>query len=354
MAHFVCENTDVYEYLKTCGKPVAIYGMGNGADKLFDIFDKKGIGVSAVFASDDFVRGHSFRGFKVKTYAQLCKELGDFVIVPAFASRLPDIIERMDRFDAEKEVRFPELPVIGCEPMDMEYITANMESIEKVYDMLHDDFSKKVFADLINFRISGKLCYLRNIMTDRREIFTAMGVTGEEVFADLGAYDGDTLLVFCEIAGGFKHAVAVEPDRRNFRKLSKYAEGRENITLVNKAVSSHTQVLRFNDKAGRNSAFDEEGRAEVFADAPDNIFLETGHTDISFVKMDVEGAEADALMGMKSTIRNNKPKLCICAYHRREDLWELPLLIKELNDGYKIYLRKHLYYPGWETAFYCV
>ena len=353
MADFIRETVDVYDYLKGCGKPVVIYGMGNGADKVFDIFQRKGIEVSGVFASDDFVRGHSFRGFRVKTYSQMKEELGDVVVVPAFATRLPEIMERMDFIDGDTEIRFPELPVIGGEPMDMEYIRANMEKIERVYDMLEDDLSRKVFSGLINFRISGKLSYLRDIMTEREEIFSVMGVTDGEVFADMGAYDGDTLRELEDIAGGFKHAIAIEPDRRNFRKLSAFAEDRENITLVNKAVSSGPALLRFNDKAGRNSAFDESGRAEVMADSPDNIFADT-RDDVTYVKMDVEGAEADALMGMANTMRARRPKLCICAYHKRGDLWDLPLLINSLEPHYAIYIRKHLYYPGWETAVYCV
>lgn len=353
MLDFILEQTDVYEYLRDCGKPIAIYGMGNGADKLFNIFSKKKIDIAAVFASDDFVRGHSFREYKVKKYSELCEEFGDFVIVPAFATRLPEIMKRMDNMDCEREVRFPELPVIGDEPIDKEFISENIEDIRDVYEILADELSKKVFASLINFRISGKLSYLREIMTDRDEIFRTLGVTSKEVFADLGAYDGDTLEEFFNIAGGFKHAVAIEPDRRNFRKLMKYAEGRADITLVNKAVSSSKQLLRFNDKAGRNSALDESGRCEVEADSPDNIFADIGVHDVSFVKMDVEGAEIAALEGLRNTIFENKPKLCICAYHKREDLWRIPKFIKSLNWEYKIYLRKHLYYPGWETAYYC-
>lgn len=352
MLDFIREKEDVYEYLKGCGKPIAVYGMGNGADKLFNIFADKGIGVDAVFASDGFVRGQIFRGYRVKSYGELCGELNDFVVVPAFATRIAEVMRNIDAIDAERELRFPELPVIGGEPMDMRFIRENEEDIAHAYELFADDFSREVFAALINFRISGRLEYLRGIMTDREEIFAKMGVNGDEVYADLGAYDGDTLAEFEELAGGFSYAVAVEPDRRNFRKLTRYAEGRGDITLINKAVHSSPALLPFNDKAGRNSAIEEGGRAFVEADSPDNIFAETGRK-VSYVKMDVEGAEEQALMGMKRTIAENRPKLCVCAYHRAKDLWRLPLLIRELRADYEIMLRKHLYYPGWETAVYC-
>ena len=352
MLDFIRENEDVYSFLKRSGRPIAIYGMGNGADKLFSIFDDKGISVKAVFASDDFVRGQVFHGYRVKTYGEVCAELGDFIVVPAFATRIPKVMKNIDRIDDERVLRFPELPVIGCEPMDLGFIEKNAEDIERAYDLLEDDFSKEVYSALINFRISGKLHYLRDIMTDRREIMDVLGVKPGEVYADLGAYDGDTLEEFSELTGGFSHAVAVEPDRRNFRKLQSYAQDRDDITLVNKAVFSEHAFLEFNDKAGRNSAIEQGGRATVEADSPDKIFADAG-VHVSYVKMDVEGAERAALLGMRRTIDEYAPKLCVCAYHRACDLWTLPIFIKELRGDYKVYLRKHLYYPGWETAVYC-
>lgn len=221
------EKCDAYEYLKHSGKPIAVYGMGNGADKIFHIFQEKGIDVAAVFASDDFVRGQSFRGFKVKTYLQVCNELKDFIIVPAFATRLPEVMQRMDKFDREHEVRFLELPVIGEEAIDLNYIEQNGKAIDEVFHMLYDAKSKEVFSSLLEFRISGKLEYLRKIMSDRSEIFSLMGIGRNEIYADLGAYDGDTIQEFVDITGGYAHVIAVEPDRKNFRKLEQYASDKK-------------------------------------------------------------------------------------------------------------------------------
>ena len=347
------EKCDAYEYLKHSGKPIAVYGMGNGADKIFHIFQEKGIDVAAVFASDDFVRGQSFRGFQVKSYLQVCDELKDFIIVPAFATRLPEVMQRMDKFDKEHEVRFLELPVIGEEAIDLNYIEQNSKAIDKVFHMLYDAKSKEVFSSLLEFRISGKLEYLRTIMTDRSEIFSLMGIGRNEIYADLGAYDGDTIQELVDITGGYAHVIAVEPDRKNFRKLEQYASDKKDITLVNKAVYSHKTLLHFNDKAGRNSSLDVQGRCEIIADSPDNIFMQSGFKNVTYAKFDVEGAEKEALLGMTRTMRSFQPKLCVSAYHRRQDLWELPLLIRQINPNYKIAIRKHLYYPGWETAIYC-
>ena len=68
----------------------------------------------------------------------------------------------------------------------------------------------------------------------------------------------------------------------------------------------------------------------------------------TLIKMDVEGAELQALRGAKQTLQKYKPKLLVACYHREEDLFRLPLLIKDLNPEYQLYFRKHPYIPAWE------
>ena len=85
-------------------------------------------------------------------------------------------------------------------------------------------------------------------------------------------------------------------------------------------------------------------------DSVDNAITEP----VSFIKMDIEGAEKKALDGAKETIKKYKPKLYVCAYHRNEDFFALPEKILSLNPDYNIFLRHHPYIPAWETNFYCV
>ena len=96
------------------------------------------------------------------------------------------------------------------------------------------------------------------------------------------------------------------------------------------------------------SCFDERGEL-IKAIPPDSVCKSA-----TYIKMDVEGAEYETLLGCKRLIRECKPKLAVSAYHRAGDIFTLPLLIARLNPDYKIYLRHHKYLPSWESNLYCV
>ena len=74
----------------------------------------------------------------------------------------------------------------------------------------------------------------------------------------------------------------------------------------------------------------------------------------TYIKIDAEGAEIDILNGGKSLIREHKPKIKIATYHKNRDIFEIPILLKNLNENYKIYMCHHPYIPAWDTDFYCV
>ena len=76
---FFENNDDLREKLKKSKKPVFLYGTGNGADKVIDDFNNRGIKISGVFVSDGFCRDRTFRGFKVKTFADIQSENAEFI-----------------------------------------------------------------------------------------------------------------------------------------------------------------------------------------------------------------------------------------------------------------------------------
>lgn len=344
--------TSVWTYLKTDNKPVVLYGMGDGADKVLNAFEHFGITASAVMASDDFVRGQSFHGFKVKKLSEVEAEYGDFNIALCFASQLTDVMNTIKSVAEKHTTLVPSVPVFGDNLFDDNFIMENKEDIEKAYNLLADELSKKVYENVLKFYYTGELSLLDEITTDKDEAFNNIIRLGEsEVYVDLGAYNGDTIDEFLHYCGGnYRKIIAFEPNSKNFAKLQAHCENLKNIDLWQLGAYNRNTILTFNNKAGRNSAIAETG-TETMVACVDSILCGMA---AGYVKADVEGADFETLLGMKNTLQNFKPKLNFAAYHRFEDIFRLPILINQLNPEYKIYLRHHPYIPAWDTNLYCI
>ncbi len=352
MLSFITEKKSCWQLLAEETRPIYIYGMGNGADKILDVFDEYGIRIKGIFASDEFVRGHFFKGFQVKKYSEVCSQEDDFVIVLAFAAGYDSLIEKIDEMSCRHTLYAPDVPIAGGGLFTYEYCIEHCEEIESVWNMLDDDFSKEVYSGVINFRISGKTEYLKKITTPKSEVYdNIIKPSGEEVYVDLGAYNGDTVSEFAGYTGNrYKKIYAFEPDSKNFRKLLKSTKEMKNVEAINCAAWCCDTELFFDDKAGRQSSVSTNGKPKQ-AKSVDSV-LAGGEADI--IKMDVEGAEEEAINGSVCTIKKYRPKLMISLYHRNRDIFYIPLMIKKLCPDYRLYIRHQPYIPAWETNLYAI
>lgn len=169
----------LWEYLQTVQKPIVLYGMGNGADAILDRCAQLNIPVAGVFASDEFVRGQEFRGYKVKTYKEMQAEWGSFVILIAFASERPEILRRFFHLAEEQETYAPHLPLFGdTTVVTPSWIRENRGVLERVYGKLADDASRQVMEDILRYKLTGKLDFLFRT-TDRRQDLETLFAFGE-------------------------------------------------------------------------------------------------------------------------------------------------------------------------------
>jgi FkbM family methyltransferase len=349
------ENIDLWHKLSKTKKPIVLYGMGNGAEKVIKYLNIFGKTPDGVFASDDFVRGQEFLGYKVKKYSDFVNEYGNFVVLVAFGTQVPDVISNILRIAEEQETYAPNVPLFGEGLFDYAFFDNHFTELETVYNNLADEKSQNVFLDICNYNLSGKIGYLMNACSEKYEIFDLLDLNNYETYLDLGAYNGDTVIEFAEITKDkYKQILAVEPDGKNFKKLLANTENYHDITHINFGIWQENTELFFSSKAGRNSALSLKGNRSVQCLTIDEIQDKYAQADISYIKMDVEGVEKQAIVGGKNTIINNKPKMAVSAYHRNEDLYLLPLLLWQYNSNYKIYFRHQLYIPGWENNFYCI
>ncbi|MEZ3420647.1 MAG: FkbM family methyltransferase [Eubacterium sp.] len=342
---------DVWLQLAESPKPVVVYGMGNGAEKIISVLKEYGITVSDIFASDEFVRGHSFLGYKVLKYSDICEKYEDFNIVLAFATHLPDMLEKIRKINSDHTVYAPDVPVAGNGIFTREFFEKNREKFEFVYGKLADAKSRCVFENIINFKISGKVEYLYvSTEADKTVIYRdILKLTDRETIVDMGAYDGDTIREFTAYTNGkYEHIYALEPDEKNFKKLVRNTQNMQGISLYNLGAWNKQDILTFSKKAGRNSKLSASGTPIRVTDIDSLI-----DDRITLLKMDIEGAELHAIEGCRNIIEKYTPKLYICAYHRNEDMFSLPIKILEYNPNYKIYFRHSPYIPAWESNFYC-
>lgn len=352
MLDFITEKVNSWDFLKNTDLPVFIYGMGDGAEKILRVFDEYGISAAGFFASDEFVRGHYFKGHLVHTLSQIENIIDDFVIVLAFGAGYESLYRRICGMAERHILLAPDVPVVGEGLFTYEYCLENAEKLQRVYDLLADDMSRQTFADIINFRISGKIDYLHHCTVPKSDIWENIIRLGEnERYIDMGAYNGDTAIEFAELTKGkYEHIWAVEPDTRNFRKLTKNTEGMENITLINGAAWNDNTELTFSDRSGRNSKLTDNSGVKL-----KNVMGVTGDSlcgNATLIKMDVEGAECEATEGCESSLKAGSSLIC-ALYHRNEDIFELPLKVNEINPQLKLYIRHLLYIPAWETNLYC-
>ncbi len=343
-----------WEYLSETKLPVFIYGMGDGCLKLMREFEKYNIAVAGIFASDEFVRGHSFEGHLVHKLSEVESTLGcgNFVIALAFAAGYQSLIEKIDDIESRNILFAPDTDAIGVGAFTKEMLCNNFDSIKKVYDRLVDDASKDTYYNVLAYKITGKINYLRSCTTTPHEAYQNILKLGcNETYVDLGAYNGDTIREFLEHTNGsYKHIYALEPNVRNFKKLSLFTENMHDTTIQNAAAWDKEDTLVFNTGGGRQSQVSKKG-VETKATSVD--ILLSGN-EATYIKYDVEGAEKEALNGTEYTIKNFSPKLCVALYHRAQDVFKLPLQLLSINDNYKLYIRHFPYYPAWETNLFAV
>ncbi len=344
---------DIYSQLKGSVLPVVIYGTGNGADKIINEFDRRGIKICGVAASDDFVRGQIFRSFTVRKISDFEKEYGDFIIITAFGTSLEDVMQRIFTLSQKHTVLAADVPVYGQNIWDMHFYEENREDIERAYDIFADRRSKDVYEKLINYKLSGSLSYLRPAYSDKDEVFKEiLCLSDNESYLDLGAYRGDTIDELLHYTGGkYNHITALEPDRKTFAKLKAHVGEMKNIRLYRMGIWSDDTDLPFDASLGRGSGIRQGGSEMLAVTRIDTLYHSR---KLTYLKMDVEGCERQAIIGGVNTLRRDKPKLNIAVYHRSEDIFSIPLLISSIVPGYRLYLRQHPYIPAWDLNLYGV
>jgi FkbM family methyltransferase len=340
--------SDVWEELRRSNLPTFVYGMGNGADKILDVMKRKGIAAAGFFASDEFVRGHSFRGHLVHKLSEIEANLPEFNIVCAFGSSRTEVLARIFDISKRHKLYAPDVPVCGENLFDRSFYEAHESEISEAEKLFSDEKSKRLYQNIINFKLTGDIAYLENDSDSLSDVYkeAAAGLNAP-VYADLGAYDGDTVRLFAELFD-YEKIYAFEPHIKNFKKLTDKTADLKNIEYINAAAWNESGEIAFSNTDNRNNnAFSGAGGFVKTVPADEII----GRADI--IKLDVEGAEAQAIAGLRENIKRGAAIIC-AVYHRSEDIFKLPLMLQIMQPNYTFSLRKVPYVPAWDVFVICM
>ena len=234
------------------------------------------------------------------------------------------------------------------------YFATHQKETAAITGLLADDLSKEVYRAIIKYRISHNPkdmpVFSRN---DQYFVKTLVPLTEKEVFVDCGAFDGDTMKSFIKkTKGHYQSIVCFEPVEEYHQRLKRRGQGKH-VTAICAGVYKETTTLQFNADNGKGSSISSDTSAHTIS-VPVRAIDDTPECrNATFIKMDIEGSELDALKGARETILHNKPKLAICLYHNHKDFVDIPNWIHNLVPEYKLYVRHHSFSIN-ETVLYAI
>ena len=336
---------------------ISIYGAGNIGRKIHAALKKNGVEPLCFF--DSAKHGSLSDGVPVYSIDKAPSEVisqVNTVIIGLFGHRkksnLPSVVSYILEFGKFETISFEEFYQNNSELFEenfywlvpVKYFESKKEDIEKARGLFSDDKSLRIYDALISHRMGGNYSILPEPDWDDTQYLPKDVPLHPQPynFIDIGAFDGDTPAAFKEKGIKLNKLIAYEPDRKNFADLAERVKNEgpfaDETYLIPAGVGEICGSYSFCSSGDMSSGFISSGEEKITVVSLDATLNGSGP---SYVKMDIEGAEIPAILGMKSMIRNEKPMLAVCVYHKPDDLYSIPLLLSEINPNQKFYLRMH-------------
>ncbi len=340
------------EELKKSNLENIFYGTSDAAKEFYEKFNNVNISINTVIVSPAYFQEEKyFFEYKISNAETVLKEIINNkkdkkknIIV--FFGIDNDLLKQLQDIKKINKIFLVDGGVCFLTNFKYEYIEKNELEYTKTFDLLEDKLSKDIMIGFINSRISGYADDIRKYTID--ESYFPKGVISlenNEVFLDCGAFDGDTIEIFKKQMHlsnkTYDKIYGFEPDKNNFQKLKYNNANNNKVIALNIGVFDKKDTLSFCSEATGGSCISENGTTSIEVDKIDNL-IPSG-IKVTMIKMDLEGAELEALSGAKDIILKYKPKLAIAVYHKIDDLIKIPKYIKSLVPNYKFYLRAQCY-----------
>lgn len=333
----------VLDFLKEENNPLVIYGAGNCAKSIVSALSLSGKKREIKICVDDvyFKKGMKVNDIDVEPISDVLNLCNGIVLVTAFGTMHPNWEQLRCNIKIKKI--FGNVGMAYSMPMDSDFIQKYKSEINNAYQCLADLRSQQAFKDYLNSRLFGHTVDLPTNWLREKKIFeNVVPIRKDETYCDCGAYNGDTIELFLNMHDSYKKIYAWEPSQENIKQLMKLASTNniDKLTIINKCASDCAGLLPFIDSQNEVSNVNEKGNKLIEANTIDSLC-----NDSTIIKIDVEGFELNVIQGAYKTIRSNKPRIYIAAYHRREDFFALLLKLHEYRPDYKFYFRWHRNVP---------
>lgn len=332
---------------------IYIYGAGNAGATVFHMLTENQVHIMG-FIDKNAESIIGYQGLPVYTLDQIKGIEDALIIISLFSSQsiLLEIKEQLLQKGAQK-VSFhweaynsflKEKTFLYEKLLEKTDITVfqgtSFEKIKRVFCYFEDVESRRVYLNFLKVLLENKFESYdqksEGIQYFPDDICFSKGYNR---FVDCGSYDGDTILDLFSLKGKVEKLVLFEPDKSNYQRLEKRLsekEYAEEVFVFPYAIGHDNEIIRFTENHNSTSAIDACGESEIQCVTIDSHLSEFNP---SFIKMDIEGSEYNGLIGAKEIIKNHSPDLAISVYHKIEDMWEIPILIKAMNQEYSFYLR---------------
>jgi FkbM family methyltransferase len=365
----------------TAGKRYLLYGAGRLGRTVLQALKKAGVDVIG-FIDQSAATRSELENIPVslpdsERVRQLYSECdGIIVTVYNHHANLRDIFLALNRLGYQKLYSAPDLAralPAGAFRLDYWLDLADelprsdqlTDQLENAYALFEEAHSRELFLELIELRLTGNytLAGSRIHSPDLARQYFPQDLPANinaRRMIDCGAFDGDSMRAAHQFSPPVERIACFEPDLENFKKLAASARSQSGATeaeLFPLAVWNENKLLSFTASQDTGSALSGNdlraglsGKTYIQAVTLDDAL---GGFRPTLIKMDVEGAEPEALQGAARLIADSRPQLAICIYHKLRHYWEIPRLINSFDKGYRLYLRQHGY-NGQETVIYAL
>lgn len=218
-------------------------------------------------------------------------------------------------------------------------IIKDLAEYKNIYALLSDSISKKHYLDILNFRFNRSIDFLQDFEFKIHDQYFEefVNIDSSPVFIDGGAFDGLTALAFSKKYPDYKRIYVLEPSYNSMLISKMNLASLNDISFIQKGLWFNSTILSFDSTLGSASKVSEEGTISIETVSIDDFIFEK----VDFIKLDIEGSEKQALLGAKNSIAKYKPRLAICVYHNQNDYFEIPNLILQIRNDYKVYFRHY-------------